>query len=428
MALLNRRIFVQYDVPGPVLWHEPLVLRHVRDQEYVIATPDRDVYVEELGLGNADFRGVRAQGPDGGLPAGLRASQVYTLPVFSAAETAAINSEADQVLADEQAAAVLVAAAPAVAAGAGAAGAAVVAQPGPVIFDENTLYWVAAETLGAVKYGDAVAAVAAAASEGAKAVQRLAGGENLFVHCIRGRDRASFLRKPGGMDPRTLEVHLDGLGKPEISLKDLSTRCSEEKAQWSLNGPRTRKWCVNYLAVEGLGFEGHHERFCQLCKVDASSWGIQEHFQVSMMLKHAPQVDQLKGHNLLSVEMTFRRLQTIEFSYAEKAREAESRAVGGKLSLEEQQVLGGLTRLAATLMICRMSSEADLATGVGEARGENQRIPLHAFEDRFRDLLPLPLVEGEVKPSSSLSRGCQQRGLPDLYQHGFRWIFFLRTS
>ena len=53
MALLNRRIFVQYDVPGPVLWHERLVLRHVRDQEYA---PDRDVYVEELGLGNAGLQ------------------------------------------------------------------------------------------------------------------------------------------------------------------------------------------------------------------------------------------------------------------------------------------------------------------------------------------------------------------------------------
>ena len=71
-----------------------------------------------------------------------------------------------------------------------------------------------------------------------------------------------------------------------------------------------------------------------------------------MALRQALLVDQLDGSNLLSVEVQFRRLQTIEFSYAEKAREAESKGVGGRLSLEEQVSFGGVTRQFATLMIC----------------------------------------------------------------------------
>ena len=39
-----------------------------------------------------------------------------------------------------------------------------------------------------------------------------------------------------------------------------------------------------------------------------------------MSLRQALLVDQLNGCNLLSVEVQFRRLQTIEYSYAEKAR------------------------------------------------------------------------------------------------------------
>ena len=56
------------------------------------------------------------------------------------------------------------------------------------------------------------------------------------------------------------------------------------------------------------------------------------------------QVDQLNAYNLMSLEAMTRRLQPIQFPYAEKAREAESKGVSGGLS---PQVLGGLTWHAA---------------------------------------------------------------------------------
>ena len=119
----------------------------------------------------------------------------------------------------------------------------------------------------------------------------------------------------------------------------------------------------------------------QLCKVDATAWGIQEHWQLSNVVRHALQVDQLNGYNLLCLEVIFRRLQTIEFAYAEKAKEAESRAVGGRLSLEEQQTFGGMTRLASTLMVCpqlldhvkeEVERDASLAKNLRKAREERE--------------------------------------------------------
>lgn len=53
---------------------------------------------------------------------------------------------------------------------------------------------------------------------------------------------------------------------------------------------------------------------------------FEEHFQLSMSLRQALLVDQVDAYNLLSVEIQFRRLQTIEFSYREKAKELESKA------------------------------------------------------------------------------------------------------
>lgn len=91
-----------------------------------------------------------------------------------------------------------------------------------------------------------------------------------------------------------------------------------------------------------------------------------------MTLRQALLVDQVDAYNLLRIEIQFRRLQTIEFSYSEKARDAESRAVGGRLSLEEQ------TRQFSTLMICpehvksEVEAEASLAKSLRKAREERE--------------------------------------------------------
>ena len=63
-----------------------------------------------------------------------------------------------------------------------------------------------------------------------------------------------------------------------------------------------------------------------------------EHFQLSMILRQLIQVDMVNGVNCLGIELIFRRLQTIEYAHSEKAREMESKAVGGKLTLEEQYI------------------------------------------------------------------------------------------
>jgi len=100
-----------------------------------------------------------------------------------------------------------------------------------------------------------------------------------------------------------------------------------------------------------------------------------------MALRQALLVDQLNGCNLLSVEIQFRRLQTIEFSYAEKAREAENRSMPGKLSIEEQSSFGGVTRQFSTLMICpsllehvktETEKEAVLQKSLRKAREERE--------------------------------------------------------
>ena len=378
MAFVNRHILLEYAVAGPRLWHERMLLEWIGGEEYVVVTPDRDVYIEDISLTNSDLRTIRVRPGPGLLPDGVVGAEVYPLPVWNAAELSAIRAEGQQLALQErnrrgggQAGVV----APV------AAGAAVAAPGGEDEHRAGQLKWLAAETIGAIRYGDSVQGVAAGLARGAKSVHAVPNGPTLFVECVDGGELDEFFSKPGASDFRTLKLVLNGMGQPEQSLREISVLCREVPVKWSLPGPRTAKWCINYLAVEGLGFEGHHERLRQVCKVDASAWGIQEHFQVSMAVRQSLLVDQLDGCNLVSIELQFRRLQTIEFSYAEKAREFESRAVGGKLSLEEQTSFGGVTRQFATLMICpdllehvkaETEREASLAKNLRKAREERE--------------------------------------------------------
>ena len=377
MSLLNRQVFVLYDVGGPPLWHERMVIEHVHFELYIVATPDQDVYAEELSLLNPDLRGIRVRPGPGILPPGLTDPETYPLRVFTVAEVANLRSLAAAELQAERASRGLAApGAPVAAAGSRDE----VRQAGSV-FNEGTLYWLAAEQTGDYKFGDEVRGVAAVAVKGAKAVHLLADGRSIFVECVDGGDRNKFCQRRATWDPRLLPQELDALGHPDCSLKEVSKKSEERDMLWVLTGPRTTRWCISYLVTEGLGFEAHHERFRQLCKIEASSWGVQEHFQLSMIAKHALQTDQINGYNAMFCEVIFRQLQTIEFAYAERAREAEAKSIGGRLSLEEQQTFGGLTRQASTLMVCpdlmdfvksEVERDASLAKNLRKAREERE--------------------------------------------------------
>lgn len=343
-------------------------------------------YSEDLGLLNSDLRGIRVRPAPGVVPPGVNAAEIYALPMWNVGEVQAIRDEARQVALQERQAAGAPAAQAVPVAAVGVAALPAVAGPlvpaGAAPHACGVLKWMAAETAAGYRYGDPVVGVTAASARGAKAVH-VENGIPIFVECVDGADFTVFMSRPAKCDHRILAVEMNALGQPERTLKDAASALSETAVKWTLTGPRTSKWCISYLAIEGLGFEGHHERLRQVTRADSSSWGIQEHFQISMSLRQALLVDQLNGCNLLSVEVQFRRLQTIEYSYAEKAREQESKAVGGRLTLEEQTTFGGMTRQYSTLMICpelldyvraETEREATLAKSLRKAREEREAL------------------------------------------------------
>lgn len=267
MSLLNRYVLVRYNVGGPELWHERLALEHVSGEEYIIVTPDRDLYVEELSAANEDLIGVRARPARGVLPPGIAAAAIYPLPPWTAAELTAIRGEARTMLAAERN----------LRGGGGGAPVGGVAEAdgagtGKVVdpYSPGQLKWLSCEKCGNFVYGQEIGAVTEALVKDAKSVYDAGDGVRLFVQCIDGGERDVFLGRNVRGDSRVLPVHLNAMGQPERTLREVASLSREVEVKWSLPGPRTTQWCINYLAIEGLGFEGHHERLRQMCRLEAT--------------------------------------------------------------------------------------------------------------------------------------------------------------
>lgn len=386
--LSDRLALVEYDVPGPRVIHERWILDHIENEDYIIVTPDADIYAETMSVQNQDFRSFRLRPAPGRLPPGVVLAEVYGLPAWTPAEKANFRVLATAEATAERGRRGLAAAAAAAGPGAVAAAVAAVAAPaaagGRPGIEEGSIVqptWVAAEASGSVRYGQVIDHVLAAAVVGAKTVHMMADGSSIFCECVDVSTVEQFNSKPSLCDSRIVPVKLNALKTPERPLAEIVALGMQHDMGWKLHGPRTAKWCCNYLVIEGLGFEAHHERFRTLCKLDGGAWGVQEHFQLSMMLRQLIQVDQFDPFNSYGIELMFRRAQTIEYSHSEKARELESRNVGGKLSLEEQYSFGSLVRQAGTLMVspdllehvkAEVEKDVQLAKNMRKAREERE--------------------------------------------------------
>lgn len=349
--------------------HERMILDHIEGEDYVVCTPDRDIYVETLSVLNPDLRSFRVRPRANVLPPGVAANTLYPLPAWSADEIGEIRAEASREADNERRRRNVGAgaAAPAPVQPAVVGGGAVQQSsteevvPGALDIRGEDGVWVFAESSEGCRYGDRVQGVVSPPVVGEKIVHTMPNGRKVFCICINEKGVEDFNGRPALCDGRILPRKNNSLGVPEMSLSDAAARSKQYDLGWKVAGPRTAKWCLAYLSVEGLGLEGHHERFRQLCRLETSSWGVMEHFQLSMFVKHLIQTDMVNPCNSQGVELMFRRLQTIEYAHSEKAREAEAKATGGKLSLEEQASFGSIVRQSGTLMI-----SPDLLTHVKE--------------------------------------------------------------
>jgi hypothetical protein len=76
MLLPGQYAYVSYEGEAD-LWHVRLVLAWVEGSEYVIITPDFDIYIEALAADNEDLSGIRLAGVGGEMPFGLAGQRIH---------------------------------------------------------------------------------------------------------------------------------------------------------------------------------------------------------------------------------------------------------------------------------------------------------------------------------------------------------------
>ena len=259
---------------------------------------------------------------------------------------------------------------------------------GPAVAPEPAAEWRVAGNMGGRAYGDVVVLPPVVQLVGDKHAIGDFGAGMVFLELVARADVEAFLDRAVSNESRVLPIRRDAGGRRTRTLASAAAACSETPMpDWALRpglrlpGPRTARWCLDYLLREGVGIEGHHERVKAVCRLDAGAWGVAEHRHLCQQLRAAVEVDQVDICNLLSVELAFRRLQTIEFSYSEKAREVDAKSVSGRLSLEEQAAFGGVSRTHGALMVCpaltehvrqEVEKEAKLAKNLRVAREERE--------------------------------------------------------
>ncbi|CAK0903344.1 unnamed protein product [Prorocentrum cordatum] len=369
--------------PVKPLWHQRRVygvVAHSGGKTYVAATADAHVYPEDWSPTSEDVLAVRWCSEFRELPAG---------PVVGAGGTGAIVPAG---AGPPGAPPVPGVAQPAPAGAAGAPAAA--AAPPPVLVGPLQgvapaapaagvgTSWRAAESGGGFRFGDPVPGHARSAQAiGSKDFHLLPDGTALFVEEVTAATEVAFLDKGVFGDARIMAVRRNRQGRRERTWAEMVAAAVQEEFSndWDLPGPRSVLWCLEFINHEGLGLDGHHERFRVQCKLEFSSWGVSEHYNVTQALKFGLLHDRLDGTNLMMVEPMLRRLQTIEFAHSERAREQEAKGYGGKLSLEEQMAFAGTARAGGSLMICpllldyvrgEVEREASLAKNLRKAREE----------------------------------------------------------
>jgi hypothetical protein len=136
---------------------------------------------------------------------------------------------------------------------------------------------------------------------------------------LKVEDMPKYPGREASADARLMSVTFQELGRNERIWRDVAKDVHEEAFEdWGVPGPRTTKWCVQFLNRRNGGPIDHHRWWMSNLGLQSDSWGVAEHENLMKIIDKMGRYDGLDLTNLASAEMAFRRLQLIEYFYSEK--------------------------------------------------------------------------------------------------------------
>ncbi|CAK0906631.1 unnamed protein product, partial [Prorocentrum cordatum] len=343
MAAPGEVVLDRYDLPGPPLWHERIILA-VAPQPgcFAVLTPDEDIFVEHVRVDLAEFR--RSLGL-GGAPEGIAAIQIYRCPAVPTPEEMmqGVRDGALQAGVPLPAAPVVpvvgcVAAGAAPAKAATAVGAhlgpapapqpalaaavlpgvaaAVAVLPGPglplavgALGGLAPHVWVAAEDILDIAKGTQITALPPdALVAGDRGVMPWGAGYLL----VRRMPEADVCFVHDGL--RVLPVTLDAPGERNISFAEAVSAMGPTPPRGcaGLDGPAITDWQLKQIRDDDSNPNHHHERWVRLGRIPEGDRSVHEHQVLCRIVDAAVTYDQLNLPSMEWAEIVCRRMSLMK--------------------------------------------------------------------------------------------------------------------
>ena len=317
-------VCMDYGEAPPVI-HARLVLAEVDagQCEYIILTPDRDVYLEILDGSNPDLHAFHLPGPNGGFPPGVPRAHIYGFAPLGAREYAAFmragRLEADAEIARRGGAAVAPPAAPL---------AALAVNPAPVA---GARVWVLGESCGTHKIGEQLTPPPGPPCLGDFGLVQLLDETGTPRVCLMKsmlpediplfcEERIAIARAAEALDGddrvaaddiRTLSIKYGVNGERRRAFKETVSELSNTEMEDFPLQPRT---CLSYLqAISSVAESSYaqHLQWVQNSKIPDGARAVYEDEALSNILDMALTYDGLCVSNLACFELLVRRKQLL---------------------------------------------------------------------------------------------------------------------
>ena len=332
------RVFVAYDVPPPLLYHERYVLAACANGRgfHMVLTPDNDVYAEQFVPENDDILNYRIA-VGGALPAGCTEANTYRIRQLPGPDLMnQFRRDASQA-----------AAAMGPPAGAGLVGAAVGGVgAAAAVGGADEEVWIRVETEAGKERGEILTMDGTEVIHGDRGLKN-EDGKMIFMKKMKRGDIDKYKGAEATGDARLLSMTFQDISRAERQWRDVSKDIKQEDFKdWSMPGPRTTEWCVRFLNRRNGGPMDHHRWWTQNHSLKPDNWGVAEHDNLSKALDKLGRFDGLDLSNLAGVEVMFRRLQLIEYVYSDRG---PGGGKGSSKSDKKTDVMTGVQQYEATI-------------------------------------------------------------------------------
>jgi len=333
------RIFVHYG-DADNYWHERILVAKPSSDAAIVATPDGDIYLEEV----VDYQRWVPGGVRGGLPAVVRAGPVHrfgqvterqmqSLLRQGAALQATLEPESDASVAMD--------------------------RKGPSRVPEETfpaLPWFTAEARGRWHTGEEYHGKVLH-EYGDRGLGALADGTAILLSRSPLAASDGDLRLLPARDPSA--ARLASPFRAEVS--ELTETPIEG---WTVQGPRTTRWLVRAISEHHGSPTGRHFWWRHVLGLAAGDHGVDEHLFLSTLLEQGVVSDRYNISESLTFESISRRYQLWEEVYSAALAEADA-GNGAEEWLDERRLFLGQPRARAHALICP-ELEKHVATQLAE--------------------------------------------------------------